>query len=95
MLMCKLRYFAKGAESTFCSLSLPAFGNVVVSQGAERKGDGAISISRREGGSNVSFFVSVSDIENWLRLMSDILSRFLTCQSSPRWANSGAVTALQ
>lgn len=33
MLMCKSRYIAKCAESTFCSLSLPGFGNVVFSCG--------------------------------------------------------------
>jgi len=94
MLICKSRDFAKCAESTFCSLALPGFGNVVVSWDGERDGNGVTSTSRRKGGSNMSFFLYQS-IENWLRLMSDIFSGFVTSQPSRRWVNCRAVTALQ
>lgn len=59
MLMCKSRYFAKCAESTLGSLSLPGFGSRGVSWGREGGGDRVTSIWRREGASNalVSFCV--------------------------------------
>lgn len=78
MLMCKLGYLAKCAESTFCRLSLSVSGNVVVSQ----REDGYGVNSRREGRAYVSLFLSVPQREKWFRLKSGILSRFLGCQSS-------------
>lgn len=78
MLTCKSGYLAKCAEFAFCSLSLSVFGNVVVSR--RENGDGVTS--RREGRAYVSLFLSVPQMENWLRLKLGFLSRFLGCQSS-------------
>lgn len=70
MLMCKLRYFVKCAESTFCSLSLPGFGNVVISWGGERDGDGVTSISR-EGRWKQCVFISFS-VRHWKLAQTDV-----------------------